>query len=290
MTVAGNGVPGFGGDGGPATSASLNAPTGVAVDRDGNLYIVDELNERVRRVDARTWAIATIAGNGDADYSGDGGAGPSAALNDPVDVAVDAAGNVYVTDEFNDRVRRIDRQTGVITTLAGNGSEDGGGDGGPAASASLVEPEGVAFDDSGNLLIVDTYNFRLRRVDGMSGVISTIAGTVVPGTSGDGGPATRAMLEVPFAVVVDGGGNLFIADTYGQRIRRIDAATGTMTTIAGNLSLRGYHGDDGPATEASIGFGHGLVIDGSGNLIVADSSNNALRLIKGVAVPRKAGH
>jgi sugar lactone lactonase YvrE len=269
-TVAG----GFIGDGGPATSASLNGPLGVAVDASGNLFITDRLNHRVRRVDAATGIITTVAGDGGSGFSGDGGPATSASLSFPEGVAVDASGNLFIADAGNSRIGRVDAATGIITTVAGVGAGGFSGDGGPATSASLFFPEGVAVDALGNLFIADTSNNRVRRVDAATGIITTVAGDGASGFSGDGGPATSASLNSPRGVAVDASGNLFIADFSNDRVRRVDAVTGTITTVAG-----GVFGDGGPATGASLNRPFEVAADGSGNLLIADFSNNRVRRV-----------
>ncbi|MBX5468082.1 MAG: hypothetical protein K6U14_11415 [Firmicutes bacterium] len=194
-TVAGAGVPGFWGDGGSALNAWLDSPTGVAVDASGHLYIADSWNHRVRKVDANTEIITTLAGGGTPGYSGDGGPAVLASLYEPCGLALDAAGNLYIADMGNHRIRKVDLALGTISTVAGDGWKDGtnsgryNGDGIPAVQASLNYPTGIAFDRSGNLLIADRNNHRIRKVDASSGLISTLAGNGEPGFSGDGGPA-----------------------------------------------------------------------------------------------------
>jgi streptogramin lyase len=249
-TVAGNGNFDFSGDGGPATAASLGSPSGVAVDAAGNLLIAQS-NARIRRDAAVPGVITPVAGNGAGGFSGDGGPATAASFSSPLGVAVDAAGNVLIADQSNSRIRRVDAVTGVITTVAGNGTFGFSGDGGPATAASLSNPVGVAVDAAGNVLIADPNNFRIRRVDAVTGVITTVAGSGTFGFSGDGGPATAANLSGPFGVAVDAAGNVLIADRSNQRIRRVDAVTGVITTAAGN-GASGFSGDGGPATAASL--------------------------------------
>jgi sugar lactone lactonase YvrE len=217
-TVAGTGVQGFSGDGGPATNATLNRPTFVVVDSAGKLYITDSSNQRIRRVDLNG-TITTIAGNGLAGFSGDGGLATDASLMFPLGMAMDRIGNLYVADANNHRIRRINL-SGVITTVAGNGVEGFSGDLGPATSASLNYPEDVAIDGSGNLFIADSGNNRIRKVD-PSGVISTIAGTILNGFSGDGGPSVEAVLNFPWGLAADPSGGVYIADRMNNRIRKI---------------------------------------------------------------------
>ena len=279
-TVAGDGASGFSRDGGPAISASLSDARGVAVDASGNLFIADTGNNRVRRVDASTGIITTVAGDGTAGFSGDGGPATSASLRFPAGTAVDPSGNLFIADGLNNRIRRVDAATGTITTVAGNGAFGFSGDGGPATDASLRFPRGVAVDASGNLLIADASNHRIRRVDASTGVITTVAGDGGSGFSGDGGPATSASLNLPAGVAVDALGNLFIADTSNHRVRRVDASTGVITTVAGD-GLRGFSGDGGPATSASLRDPFGVAVDGSGNLVIADFFNHRVRRVDG---------
>src|SRR5437879_2175397 len=277
-TVAGNGFRGFNGDGGPATSANLTTPTGIAVDSSGNLFIADTENARIRRVDGATDIITSVAGNGTAGFSGDGGPATSAELYGPLGIAVDSSGNLFIADAGNERIRRVDATTGIITIVAGNGTAGYSGDGGPDIGAGLFRPAGIAVDSSGNLFIADSLITRIRRVIAATGIITTVAGNGMSGFSGDGGPATSAELLVPTGVSVDSSGNLFIADTENTRIRRVDAATGIITTVAGNGSF-GFSGDGGPATSADLNFPTGIAIDSSGNLFITDSLNNRIRRV-----------
>ena len=218
--AAGKSTAGYAGDGGPAVDALLDTPSGVAVAEQGfPIYIADTANDCIRRVDA-AGTIETIAGNGTPGYGGDGGPARNALLNGPFRVRLDPRnGDLYISDTGNHRVRRIDA-SGVITTVAGTGSASYGGDGGPATLAELNSPYDARMGSNGCLYIADTYNNRIRRVDAAGG-ITTVAGTGTPGYTGDGGPAQRAQLSHPFAIVLDPGGNLFIADTYNSVIRRV---------------------------------------------------------------------
>jgi sugar lactone lactonase YvrE len=273
-TVAGNGADGFSGDGGPATSASLYWPEGVAVDTAGNLYIADYRNSRIRKVNP-SGIISTAAGTGGYKFAGDGGPATSALLHTPHGVAVDAAGNLYVADAENSRIRKVG-PSGIISTVAGNGAAGFSGDGGPAASAWLNYPLGVAVDAAGNLYIADTYNNRIRKVS-PSGIISTVAGNGERGFSGDGGPAASAWLNYPLGAVVDAAGNLYIADTFNSRIRKVNPS-GIISTVAGN-GERGFSGDGGPATSALLYWPYGVAVDAAGYLYIADTYNNRIRKV-----------
>ncbi len=271
-TIAGTGEGGYSGDDGPATAARLDSARGVALDGDGNLYIADTENHRIRKVDA-AGTIVTVAGTGAGGYSGDGGPAIAAQLNGPSGVAPDAAGNLYIADFFNHRIRRIDA-AGTIVTVAGTGAGGYSGDGGPAIAAQLNGPSGVAPDAAGNLYIADIENHRIRRIDA-AGTIATVAGAGEYGDGGDGGPAAAAQLALPEGVAVDSAGNFYIADTRNHRIRRVDAA-GVITTVAGTGEY-GDGGDGGPATEARIASPLGVAVDSAGNFYIADSGNHRIR-------------
>ena len=273
-TIAGTGGRGFSGDGGPAVEAELRNPSGVAVDGAGNLYIADTVNHRIRKVDS-TGTITTVAGTGQYGFGGDGGPATAVRLAYPDDVAVDGAGNLYIAESSDDRVRKVD-STGTITTIAGTGRFGFRGDGGPAVKADLFNPSGVAVDGAGNLYIADVSNHRIRKVDS-TGTITTIAGTGERGFSGDGGPAVEAKLYNPRGVAVDGAGNLYIAESGNERIRKVDS-TGTITTIAGT-GERGFSGDGGPAVEAKLYNPRGVAVDGAGNLYISDATNSRIRKV-----------
>ena len=275
-TVAGTGTAGFSGDGGAATAARLRSPSGVALDGSGNLYVADRLNNRIRKVDS-SGNISTVAGSGTAGFGGDGGSATATAarLRSPAGVTLDGSGNLYIADTSNHRIRKVD-SSGVITTVAGGGSSLG--DGGAATAARLRSPSGVALDGSGNLYIADRDNYRIRKVDS-SGNISTVAGSA-RGFSGDGAAATAAQLNGPEDVALDGSGNLYIADTGNNRIRKVARAQSaddrTIETVAGT-GTDGYSGEGGLATAAQLNAPRGVALDDRGNLYIADTNNNRIR-------------
>jgi PKD repeat protein len=282
-TVAGTGTYGYSGDGGPATAAQLDSPHGVAVDRQGNLYIADYGNNRVRKV-ARDGRISTVAGNGKSLFSGDGGPATAAQLYAPSSVAVDGQGNLYVTDFGNRRVRKV-TTSGVISTVAGTGTLGFSGDGGPATAAELAYPLGLAVDRQGNLYIADYGAQRVRKVS-TAGVISTVAGTGTPGSAGDGGPATAAQLNTPIAVAVDAQGSLYIADSGNNRIRKV--MNGTISTVAGT-GTAGFTGDGGEATAAQLNGPAGVVVGPSGTLYIVDKGNQRVRKVANGTISTVAG-
>jgi len=271
-TVAGNHSWGYSGDGGPATSASLFLPSGLAFDKDGNLFIADMQNHAVRKV-TPGGTITTAAGNGTVGYSGDGGLATSAQLADVRGVAIDAAGNMFIADGSNNVIRKV-APNGIISTFAGTGSFGYSGDGGLATNAQLNFPQGVAVDPSGNVYIVDFYNYVIRKVT-PDGMISTFAGNGSSGYSGDGGPATSAQLLQPICVTSDGLGNIYVG---GSDLVRKIVPSGIIWTVAGN-GVFGYTGDGGLATNAELSDVYGVSVDGEGNIYITDLDSNVIRRV-----------
>ena len=281
-TVAGVGTRGLIGDGTLATAAALAFPAQMAFDSSANLVIVDSFNHRIRRIDSRTRIISTIAGSVGAGSSGDSGPATAARLQYPEGVAIEANGDIVVADTGNHRLRRITAATGVISTVAGTGAPGATGDGGPATAASLREPRAMALGPAGDLYFADSGNNALRRVEASTGKIFPVAGTGAAGFGGDGGPATEARLSSPRDLVFDRDGNLLVADAGNNRVRRIDRATGRITTIAGN-GARGLGGDGGPATGATFAFPSGVLVLPTGDVLVVDTDNSSLRRIDGTS-------
>jgi len=277
-TVAGTGDRGFSGDGGDAIAARLNEPSGVAVDGAGNIYIADNDNNRIRRVD-REGKITTVAGTGKSGFSGDSGPATEAELNNPYGVWVSASGEVYIADQRNHRVRKVS-QDGVIETIAGNGVSGYSGDGGPATEASLSYPDDMVLNSEGELFIADAGNDVVRRIL-VDGSIDTFAGSGkhayngASAHSGDGGPATLAQLDTPAALAIDPKGNLYIADLRNHAIRKV-STEGVITTIAGT-GRAGFNGDRRDATKAMLDEPGGVAIDKDGSLLIAEGGNWRVR-------------
>ena len=269
-TIAGTGKPGHSGDGGRAVEAQLNFPAGLAVDTANNVYIADFFSQRIRRVDT-AGTIHTIAGTGEPSYGGDGGRAVEARLSFPSGVAADHAGNVYITDTGNHRIRRVDA-SGTITTIAGTGEPGYGGDGGQAVEAQLVNPKGVAVDGSGNLYFANYFNFHIRRVDA-TGTISSVAGSNEPC-----GPGDDCRLSRDRGIAVDEAGNVYIANIDNSYVRRVDAM-GTVSVIAGTRHQPGYGGDGGQAVTAQLRNPLGVAVDKAGNVYIADTANHRIRQI-----------
>ena len=253
-TYAGNGTEGFSGDGGPAPAAGLAVPHAARFDSGGNLFIADTRCHRVRRVDAETGLISTVAGTGEAGYAGDGGPAHRARLNGPLSVAADSEDNIYIVDCENARVRRIDAASGIITTVTGCGKVGQLEEGTPALAAAFGRLRDVVVDRDGRLVVCDGNCSTVFSMDPTGGTIRFLAGSGTSGFSGDGGPATAAQLNQPYSIALDDAGNLYVKDSSNRRIRRVDAATGMSDTIAGNGKY-GSSGDGGPARAASLGIG-----------------------------------
>jgi sugar lactone lactonase YvrE len=281
QTIAGTGAEGLSGDSGPATSAKIASPTAIVSDAAGNLYFADRDNHSVRKIDT-AGNITTVAGSGIEGFDGDGGPATSALLDTPGGVALDAAGNIFIADTKNHRIREV--SNGVITTYAGTGTASFCGDGGPPTSACLFLPMGIAFDSSGELYIADSGNNRVRLVSG--GIISTVAGTAFQGNAGDGGPAASATLDVPNGVMIDSSGTLYIADSSNERIRTVSA--GVISAFAAT-GTEGYSGDGGAATASQMANPSTVREDPFGRFLVADTNNQVIRQIASGTITSVAG-
>jgi sugar lactone lactonase YvrE len=288
--VAGTGVLGFGGDGGQATNAMFGKGISIALDAVGNLYFADADNNRIRRIDASTRIITTVAGTGAAVDSGDGGPGVDAGVSRPTGVTVDAGGNLYFSSWS--RVRKLSANSRIIETVAGQSTTSFGGDGGPAVDALFWDPVPSAINRRGDIYIADYENSRIRLVTASTGIVTTLVGSgacvTAPaafnvavcqgGFGGDGGPATNATLNHAATMALDADGNLYIADTINHRIRKVDASTGLIHTIAGT-GLNGFSGDGGLAKAAEISFPVGIALDKAGKVYFADENNNRIRVM-----------
>ena len=281
-TVAGTGEPDFKGDGGAALTAGLSNPRGIAVDAAGNVYISDSTNNRVRKIDAATGTITTVAGNGTRDYSGDGGSAVKASIAFPMGLTVDREGHLYIADARNHRIRRVDAKTGIITSVAGQGMRGLGGDNGPALSALLSYPTSVTVDEEGNLYIADSENGGIRRVDKKTRIISSVVGEGTPGAKTDpsGTPTIRGLFVAPVGLTYDGKGSLYVADSFLNRIKKVDLATRKVTIVAGK-GVNQYCGDGGPAKEACLNQPAGVALDAEGNVYIADAGNDRIRKVDG---------
>ncbi|WP_406695045.1 hypothetical protein V5E97_28800 [Singulisphaera sp. Ch08] len=278
-TVVGSGTQGFSGDGGSALKAQLNEPYGVVIDSKRNLYFADRLNRRVRRVDAGTGVITTVAGDGSKTYSGDGGPGARAGLVEPNGVALDPKeARLFIADVADHRVRVVDLGSGEISTFAGNGQGKFAGDGGAALAASIFGARAVEVGADGTVFILERQGNRLRGVDPRTGLITTRAGTGAKGYSGDGGPAKEATFNGPKELAIDGSGDLLIVDTENHAIRRIDAQTGLIRTVAGN-GRRGGEGDGSVATSALLDRPHGVAVGPDGSIYIGDTGNHRIRKV-----------
>ncbi len=280
-TIAGTGNYGSSGDGGPAINATIQYAYGMCIDAFDNLYFTDHGGHRVRRIDV-AGIITTVAGNGTYGFSGDGGKATDASLSNPRGICCDASGNLYVCDSDNSRIRKINKLTGIISTIIGIGpTANSSGDGGLASLAGIPSPVDIKFDNHGNIIFAEVsigITCRIRKVDTTSGIISTIAGNNTNQSNGDGGLAINASLIDPASVCVDYNNNIFITEFDDSKIRRIDASSGIITTVAGN-GITGFSGDGGLAINAQMNEPDYVIFDGAGNLFVADAYNNRIRKI-----------
>lgn len=286
-TVAGTGKKGYSGDGGPYTQATFNEPYAVVRDDAGNLFIVDRLNAVIRKVDASTGVVTTVAGNGKKDYAGDDGPATDASMREPNDCCLDGKGGLLIADVADWRIRRLDLKTGTITTFAGVGRtklklrtkiERGAvGDGGPANKAVVPGARAVCADGQGNVYICEREGSSIRKVD-PRGIITTIGGNGEWGYSGDGGDAKSAVFAGPKGIRCDKAGDIYVVDCENHAVRKIDAKTNIVTTVAGGR--KGTGGDGGPATEAGMDRPHGCVIAADGTLFIADSNNHRVRMVR----------
>lgn len=278
--VAGNGTGVYSGDGGPAINCGLQTPVYVTTDPADNLYILDY--HRLRKINAATGIITTIAGGTAPGFSGDGGPAINARLTNPRSLCLDKQGNIYIADTYNERIRKIDAVTGIITTIAGNGGPfNSSGDGGPAINAGIPGPNGLVMDAAGNLYFTEVkypFTSRLRRIDAATGIITTLAGNNDLIYSGDGGPAVNAGLADPTSICIDPAGNIYISELRSNRIRKIDAATKIITTIAGT-GTAGYSGDGGPAINGQLDSPAGICLNAAGDLYIGDLGNNRVRKV-----------
>ncbi|HEY2017365.1 MAG TPA: hypothetical protein VGH38_27860 [Bryobacteraceae bacterium] len=277
VTIAGTGVAGFSGDGGPATEAQINNPYGLVVGPDGALYFCEIGNHRVRRLDLKTHRISTAAGSGQKGYAGDGGPALAASLNEPYEVRFDKAGNMFFAEMQNHVVRRVDAKSHLISTVAGTGVAGFGGDGGPAAKAQLRQPHSIAFDPQGRLLICDIGNLRIRRVDLATGIIETWAGTGEKKPTPDGAPVAGTPLNGPRAITADPEGNLYLVLREGNAVYRIDTG-GRIHHLAGTGET-GYDGDEGPAKSARLSGPKGVAWAPGNLLYLADTESHTIRRI-----------
>ena len=296
QTVAGTGQPGYTGDGGPALEATMREPFMCDFDPAGNLYVCEAMNHIVRRIDARTGVITTVAGTGELGYTGDGGSALQATFHEPYSLAIAPNGDIYVVDRLNAAVRCIDGETGVIDTVAGTGEPGYSGDGGPGDRAQLREPNDCFLDHSGGLLIADIQDQRIRRLDLATGVIDTFAGTGELNREGNGRPATEAGIMGARAVCVDPEGYTYIAEREGNGVRLV-GKDGLMRTLGGDDMEFGYSGDGGHALAAAWAGPKGIRCAANGDVIVTDTENHAIRhierssgLVNTIAGGRLGGH
>lgn len=266
------------GDGGKATEARIESPSGIAVDKNGDVYIAERRGNRIRKVDGKSGIISTVAGTGIQGFSGDGRQATGAKISNPELIALDGKGNLIITDRSNSRIRSVDLDSGIIKTIAGTGERGNSGDGGPAAAAKISLPFGVTVDSQGNIFIADTHNHSIRRIDRETGDITTVAGKGTEGFSGDGGPATAAEMREPHNLAIDEEGNLIIGDSFNVRIREVDGSTGKIRTLYG-AGEAGLTEDGESAHGAKFGY-FGSIIATKERIIFAEWINKRIRFIE----------
>jgi len=278
-TIAGTGVAGYSGDGGPATAAEMNEPYEIRFDEAGNLYVVEMINHIVRRIDAKTQVITTVAGNGTKGFGGDGGPATMAALNRPHSIALDGRGGLFIADIGNHRIRRVDLAAGTIQTIAGTGEKTMPQDGQQAEGHPMVGPRAL-FVDGGVLWIALREGHSVWTMDLNTGTLAHVAGTGKKGFTGDGGPATEATFDGPKGIAVGPKGHVYVVDTENQAIRKIDTQRGVISTIAGyGPDARGFGGDGGSATVAKMDRPHGVCVGADGAVYVGDTNNHRVRRV-----------
>ncbi len=277
-TIAGTGKAGFTGDGGPATEATFNKPHEIRFDAAGDLYAVDMVNHAVRKIDMKTGIITTIAGTGEAGYSGDGGPATKATLAQPHSIQFGPDGNLYICDIRNHVIRLLDMKTGIITTFAGTGTAGPTPDGSPIAGTPLKGPRSLDFDKDGNLWLATREGNQVFKLDLKAGLIHHIAGTGAKGFTGHGGPAKEATLSGPKGITIDHDGNVWLADTESHSVRMIDTKKGTLELIAGT----GKKGDgpDGDPLQCEMARLHGIYTDANGDIYIGDSEAHKVRVLR----------
>ena len=277
-TVAGSGETGYAGDGGPAREATLNDPYEVRFDSAGNMYFVEMLNAVVRRVDAGTQRISTVAGTGERGFSGDGGPAVQARFDRPHSIALDGKGSLYIADIGNHRIRRVDLETGIVTTFAGTGAREPTPDGSPVEGTPLNGPRALAFGRNGDMYIALREGNAVYRLDMQAKRLWHVAGTGKKGYSGDGGPAKAATLSGPKGIEIGPEDAIYIADTESHTIRRIDMESGLISTVVGDGSR--HDGPDGDPLGCGLARPHGVYVDSGGNVYIGDSENHRVRVLR----------